>query len=68
MFCDWKNQYCQIEDPNQGNVQIQYNLYEITNGIFHRTGTKTFTICMETSKTPKGQSNLEREELRNLAH
>ena len=45
--------YCQIEDPTQGNVQIQYNLYEITNGIFHRTGTENFTICMETSKTPK---------------
>ena len=62
MFCDWKNQYCQNEDPPQGNVQIQYNLYEITNGIFHRTGTKNFTIHMETQKTPNSQSSLDKEE------
>ena len=30
-------------------------------GIFHRTRTKKFTICMETQKTPNSQSNLENE-------
>ena len=30
-------------------------------GIFHRTRTKNFIICMETQKTPNSQSNLEKE-------
>ena len=46
----------------QGNLQIQYNPYQITNGIFHRTRTKSFTVCMEIQKTPNGQGNLEKEE------
>ena len=33
-----------------------------TNGIFHRTRTKNFTICMEIQKTLNSQSNLEKEE------
>ena len=32
-------------------IQIQCNPYQTTNGIFHRTRTKNFTICMETQKT-----------------
>ena len=32
-----------------------------SSGIFHRTRTKKFTICMETQKTPNSQSNLEKE-------
>ena len=32
-----------------------------TNGIFHTTRTKKYTICMETEKTPNSQSNLEKE-------
>ena len=34
----------------------------ITNGIFHRTKTKIFTIHMETQKVPNSQSSLEKEE------
>ena len=34
-FLDWKNQYCQ----NDYTIQIQCNLYQITNRIFHRTRT-----------------------------
>ena len=34
----------------------------ITNGIFHRTRTKNFTIYMETQKTLKSQRSLEKEE------
>ena len=41
--------------------QIQCNLYQITNGIFHRTRTKHFTIHMETLKTLNNQSSLEKE-------
>ena len=45
----------------QSNLQIQCNLYQTTTGIFHRTRTKDFTVCMETQKTPNSQSNLEKE-------
>ena len=41
MFVDWKNQYCQNDYGTQGNLQIQCNPYQITNGIFHRTRTAT---------------------------
>ena len=50
--------------PTQSNLQIQCNPYQITNDIFHRIGTKNFTICMETKKTPNTQSNLEGEKRR----
>ena len=43
-------------------LQIQCNPYQITNDIFHRTGTKNFTSHMETQKTPYSQSSLEKED------
>ena len=46
----------------QSNLQIQCNPYQATNGIFHRTRTSNFTICMEIQKTSNSQSNLEKEE------
>ena len=52
MFLDWKNQHCENDSTTQSNLQIQRNLYQTTNGIFQRTRTKNFTICMETQKTP----------------
>ena len=58
---DWKNQYCQTDYTTQSNLQIQCNPYQTTNGIFHRTRTKNFTICMETQKTPNSQSYLVKE-------
>ena len=58
---DWKNQYCENDYTIQSNLQIQCNPYQTTNGIFHRTRTKNFTICMQTQKTPNSQSNLEKE-------
>ena len=61
MFLDWKNQYCQNDYAAQGNLQIQCNPYQITNGIFHRNRTKKFLICMETQRTPNSQNNLEKE-------
>ena len=61
MFLDWKNQHCENDYTTQSNLQIQCNPYQATNGIFHRTRTKNFTICMETQKTPKSQSNLGKE-------
>ena len=62
MFLDRKNEYCENDYPTKHNLQIQCNPYQITNGIFHRTRTKNFTIHMETQKTPNSQSSLEKEE------
>ena len=61
MFLDWKNQYCQNVYTTESNLQIQCNQHLITSGIFHRTRTKIFTICMETQKTANSQNNLEKE-------
>ena len=61
MFVDQKNQYCENDYTTQGNLQIQYYLYQIIYGVCHRTRTKNFTMCIETQKILKGQSNLEEE-------
>ena len=42
MFMDWKNQYSENEYSTQSNLSIQCNLYQTTNGTFHRTRTKNF--------------------------
>ena len=62
MFLGRKNQYCENDYPTKCILQIQCNPYQITNGIFHRTRIKNFTIHMETQKTPNSQSSLEKEE------
>ena len=46
----------------QMQLQTQCDLCQITNGIFHRTRTKNFTIHMETQKSPNSQSSFEKEE------
>ena len=61
MLLDWKNQHCENDYTTQSNLQIQCNPYQTANGIFHRTKTKNFTICMEIQKTPNSQSNLKKE-------
>ena len=61
MFLDWKNQYYENDYSTQSNLQIECNAYQITDGIFHRTRTKNFTLCKETQKTPNSQRNLEKE-------
>ena len=38
------------------------NPYQATNGIFQKTRTNNFTICMEIQKTSNSQSNLEKQE------
>ena len=62
MFVDWNNQYSENVYTTQSNLKIQCNSYQATNGIFHRTRTNNFTICMETQETSNSQSNLEKEE------
>ena len=61
IFLDWENQHCEKDYTTQSNLQIQCNPYQTTNGIFHRTRTKNFTICMETQKTLNSQSDIEKE-------
>ena len=62
MFLGRKNQYCENDDTTKCNLQIQCDPYQITNGIFHRIRKKKFTIHMETQKTLKSESSLEKEE------
>ena len=52
-FMDQKNQYSKNEYTTQSNLQIQCNPYQAPNGIFHRTRTNNFTICMITQKNPQ---------------
>ena len=62
MFRGRKNKYCENEYTTKCNLQVQCNPYQITNGIFHRTRTKNFTIQMVTQKALKSQGSLEKEE------
>ena len=62
MFLGRKNQYCKNDYTTKCNLHIQWDPYQITNGIFHRTRTKNFTIRMETQMILNSQSNLEKEE------
>ena len=59
---DWKNQDSENEYTTTSNLLIQCNAYQATNGIFHRTRSNNFTICMEIQNISKSQSNLEKEE------
>ena len=61
MYLGRKNQYCENDYTSKHNLQIQCNPYQITNGIFHRTRTKNFTIHMETQKTPNSQAVLRKK-------
>ena len=64
MFLGRKNQYCENDYTTKCNLQIQCDPYQITNGIFHRTRTKNFTVHTETQKTQiaKAVSRMELEE------
>ena len=59
--CSWIVRYCENDYTTQSNLQILCNPYQTTTGIFHRTRTKNFTICMETQKTPNSQSDTKKE-------
>ena len=62
MFLDRKNQYCENDYTTKWNLQIHCDSYQNTNGIFHQTRTKNFTIHMEPQKTQNSQISLEKEE------
>ena len=49
----------------QSSLQIQYNPYQIINGIFHRTRTIFFfLICIETQNGLNSQNNVGKEKQR----
>ena len=50
VFLAFSQQYCENDYTTKHSIQIQCNPYQVTNGIFHRTRTKNFTIHMETQK------------------
>ena len=50
MLLGRRNQYCENDYITKCNLHIQCDPYQITNGSFHRTRTKNFTIHMETQK------------------
>ena len=62
MFLGRENQYCKNDYTAKHYLQIQCDPYQITNGIFHVTRAKNFTIHMGTQKNPNSQSSLEKEE------
>jgi len=66
MFLGRKNQYCENNYITGCNLQIQCDPYQITNGIFHRTRIKKFTIHMETQKTLNSQNSLKKGQARGI--
>ena len=53
MLLDWKSQYYQNDYTTQGSLQIQYNPYQITKDIFHRTQTKDVKSFFRSTKDPE---------------
>ena len=60
-FLDWKNQSSENEYTTQNNLQIQYNPYQATNGIFHRTRTNNFTTVWKYKKSQIAKAILRRK-------
>ena len=61
MILDWNNEYCENDYAIQCNLQIQYNPYQIINGILDRIKTKKFYNLYGNTKYPNNHSNLEKE-------
>ena len=62
MFLGRKNQYCENNCTTKCNLQIQYEPYQVTTGISHRTRKYFFTMHIETQKAMSSQTSLEKEE------
>ena len=60
MLLDLKSQYYQNDYTTQGNLQIQCNPCESTNGIFHRTRTKYFKVIWK-HKRPRIAKDIQRK-------
>ena len=44
IFFDWKSQYWYNDHTTQGNLQIQWNPYQITDGRFIELGQKNLIL------------------------
>ena len=53
MYLGGKNQFCENDYTTKCSLQIQCDPYQITNGFFHQTGMKNFTIHMERPRIAK---------------
>ena len=53
MFLGRKNQYCESDYTAKSNLQIQCNLFQITNGIFHRIRMKKIYNSYGNTKDPE---------------
>ena len=54
MFLDWKNQFCENDYTTQSYPQIQYNPYQITNGmVFTESEQKKIYNFYGNTKDPK---------------
>ena len=61
MFFDWKNQYCENDCTTQNYLQIQYNLYRITKGIFSPTELEqNFSNLNGSAKDPEQPKHLKK--------
>ena len=60
--CSWAGGINIVKMTILPNAVYRFSRLQITNGIFHRTRTKNFTVQMETQKTPNSQSSPEKEE------
>ena len=60
--CSWIGRINIVKMAILPKAIYRFNPYQATNGIFHRTRTNNFTICMEIQITSNSQSNLEKEE------
>ena len=53
MFLGWKNQYFENDYTAKGNLQIKYNPYQITNGVFSQNLNKKFHNSYGNTKGPE---------------
>ena len=61
MFMDQNNQYSKNEYTSPKNLQIQYNPYQATNGIFQRSITKISQFVWKYKKTRTAKAILRKK-------
>ena len=61
MFLGRKNQYCENNYTTKCNLQIQCDLHQITNGIFHRTRTKNSQFTWKHKRPQRAKAVLRKK-------